>query len=368
MKKKNKISKYVFICALLMTGILSLAGCNIHMSAEERLGIGEKTGSEEESEVPQDEITELPVIQVAYEPYDLYRLAEWAYGMSGEEVDKNKSEYGSLYITPEDMDFPSGNTGIDVYTDKSGMVLRWEDGVANYSSVVSNAIKDIPEQERYYYNTDYGCEPSGIVQAFPASREKSDLLEDAAEAVSEQLRQIGLSPALWYGAVADHDFWDEYFDSNYRREGFEPEDDIIFLIFKQDFQGTLIEDIIGESKIYVVYSSERKSVLLVEAYSPVYGEIISEENKTLISRKDASLLGTDILQNQYGIQNPVLTDLQLVYVRNPFGGIDSEKQTVTLYPAWKVNFQVPVGDEIVDDYILLNAENGIQYTNRSQLY
>lgn len=369
MKKRNGSAGRLLLCVLPVMCATVWAGCNIHMTASERVGNAGGTDGEAETVQTDAGVTELPVITVAYEPYDMYALAEWAYGMGREEVDeRNLSEYeNSLYLTPRDDSFANGNTGIGVFTAKYGMNIRWEDGAANYSStIVQNACTDA-RQQGSYQNYEYAIEPSWMALAFPATKDKMELYEEAVEAVTRKLQELGLSPALCYGGVADQEFWDSYLESHYHRNDFEPEENICFLVFEQECQGALVESPYGFGLIYAAYSSERESLLMLEADSPVYGEVLTAETKTLLSKADAMLLGKNCLKKQYGIGSAALKDASLVYVLD-FGAFDSEAMTVTMYPAWKINFEVTAGEETVEDYILLNAENGIQITNTSQLY
>ncbi len=350
---------------MVLAGLLSLTGCNMYMSASERVGI-----EESEEGLTEADVQMLPVLTVRYEPYDLYEQAKYLFDMEPDEVDADEnSKYGNVNVTPVNEEFTLGNTGIWVYTDGFGMSVRWTDDAQNYESVFNNALIQARREKNTYINSDYILEPSHLAIGFPMDQTMEDSLEDAADEVSEELEKMGLSPDVWYGGMTDASFWKWYYDAgHYKRDGFEPEDNICFFSFRQSVDGVTIENIEGENAVYVVYSMKEKEMLLLNTNAPCYGEIISREQKNVIPESEILILAKDILKKRYSIPNPVTVEAELVYATKMIGQFNMSDQTTTLYPTWKVSYEELVNDTVIHDYILLNAETGVLYANQTPLY
>ncbi|MGI6107544.1 MAG: hypothetical protein ACOX8B_06375 [Lachnospiraceae bacterium] len=364
-------------CVVSAAAFCFLSGCDIHMNASERVGSqesGKASGSDgsvagaEEGSGETAEITKMPVLTVGYQPYDIYDVAEKAFGMQPDEVDRNLDEYGQLAITPQDKYRPLANTGIMIYTDGLGVVIRFEDNAEGYWSVFHNALLMARNSKDAFVNTDYSCVPSDLAIAFPMDEEKQAVLEDAAEKVSEQLQEYGFDLSSWYGGVTDADFWEWYSENGgHLYEDFTPEDEVCYLNFRVKADGHPIEDMNQECLIYVVYSVSRQKMLLMDAYAPLPGKVQSEKQVDIISESDAELLAQDIMKRSYNITDPKVTDAELVYVAPGFGWKDSDNKTMTIVPAWKVGYAVTVDGVSTTDYIYLNAETGIQFSNKTPL-
>jgi hypothetical protein len=383
-----KVNNVLFVLLAVLLCILSTG--NKEIIASERVRESAQTvgpevsaaGTEEESGGT-EEIAKMPILTVSYQPYDIYDLAQKAFGMQPDEVDQKLNEDGQLMITPENREVPNGNTVIYIYTAGIGASIRWEDLAEGYRAVFSNALlmardsycdgSDCTSGENQtgrisYANYDYTDEPSAMKIAFPMDEEKQKTLNNAAEDVAQFLESVGIRADSWYGGVTDAEFWEKsYADGGCKTPGFEPEDEVCFLRFSQAINGFSWLDLHGESEIYAVYSAARHKILMLDLNLPITGQIQSEQEITVIPEPDIRLLAEDILKTRYCIASPEVTEAQLVYVAPMFGKIDEENQTMILYPAWQVGFTVYADGEPVTDYLYLNAETGVQYTNEMPL-
>ena len=323
-KAKRKFGIFLVLLSIL------LSGCDIHMSAEERVGNHGQEVDPSESLASETEafadIRQLPILTIEYNQYNIYDLAREAFGLQPEEVDRNLDKYGQLMLTPQNREIPYGNTMISIFTGGLGVNIRWEDDAECYRAVFPNAVGGAWENG----NTDYLDEPSNVQLAFPMDPEMEDKFEKAAEDAAGQLEALGFRIDSWYGGITNAAFWQKYFEQGYNLvQNFTPEEEICYLEFIPQVEGLPLEST-ERGSISTVYSINRKKLLLLDAEIPLLGDVQPKKEIDVISASDAEMLAESVIKANYQIHHPEIAEIEPVYFRPMMGGLNEDKQTLTV--------------------------------------
>ena len=151
----------------------------------------------------------------------------------------------------------------------------------------------------------------------------------------------------------------------------EEEEGILLVLARQKAGEVTVERYCDEACLKLVVSLKDGAILSAEFLLPPCMQApAAEEETVLIPAEEAvdialkrleqrgmtELSGESTGKSRFGTGLVYAMDMLI----SPFSAGD---QTVTLIPAWKVTFPVTVGDEVIEEYILIDARAGRQLNN-----
>lgn len=372
--------KRCIFAGIACISVLSLSGCRIQMTAEERVNgvngaASQKTadGVDEAQEITMEELDELEasVVTVSCRPYDMKQLASIFVGMSAEEVDAKKESDELMYLATDDE--------IAYYTRVSAAGISIYDGAEYAQVLVQNDANSYYQVVHNLNEGEWTTDVNAVLaQNFEYASGQEEVQETAGELTSA-LNELGIEVAYWdcyimdaqalrdSGANAPGYERDEYgaalSDTN---QDWTDEDVAWYFTFRPVFDGMSVEDVNGESLLEIYYSPVTKSVLAAYLRPATFETTVSQEEKTKIISADEALVLAKSIMKESGLGGEI-TDVRLSYVQKLFS-INYEAHTIQLAPAWKISYCTEVDGQSVTDCILLNASNGIQYTNETSLF
>ena len=347
----------VVIIGIGSLGIGSLlSGCDFRMSVKDRTGETQEYTAE--SAATQNT---LPLEVVKYQQLDINQIGKVLYDMSEEQVDDYLQNQG------KDPLFYLG-----VSTNGEGFYsINGELG--DYYTTVLSTFSDDRTPDSYFSAADIG-----------------DTSIDAIGAQIEQrLKDVGFSIAFCeeYALCAEglnqlqKDLYDETAFKLYapgaevdekgmqtgELNSWKEEDEVYLFYYYIAYQNTYVASVSGRNRIQIVYSPSKQQVVYGNgSLCPILTqEVVSSKEISSLDENEAIALAKKAL-SEAGIKDAKIMSAKPVYVNN-FGDISFENQTMTLVPAWRVEYTIEKNGKTIRNWLHLNAETGEIYDNTIKL-
>ena len=133
------------------------------------------------------------------------------------------------------------------------------------------------------------------------------------------------------------------------------------------YHNTYVASVSGRNRIQIVYSPSKHQVVYGNGnLCPILTqEVVSSKEVYSLDENEAIALAKKAL-SEAGIKDARFVSAKPVYVNN-FGDISFEDQTMTLIPAWRVEYTVEKNGKTIRNWLHLNAETGEVYDNTIKL-
>ena len=303
----------------------------------------------------------LPLEVVKYQQLDINQIGKVLYDMSEEQVEdylrnQGKDPYFYLGVSTNGEGFYSINSELGDY----------------YTTVLST-FSDDRTLDSYFSAVDIG-----------------DTSIDAIGAQIEQcLKDAGFLIAFCekYALCAEglnqlqKDLYDEEefklyapgaeVDENGMQTGelnrWKEEDEVYLFYYYMAYHNTYVASVSGRNRIQIVYSPSKHQVVYGNGnLCPILTqEVVSSKEVYSLDENEAIALAKKALR-EAGIKDARFVSAKPVYVNN-FGDISFEDQTMTLIPAWRVEYTVEKNGKTIRNWLHLNAETGEVYDNTIKL-
>lgn len=303
----------------------------------------------------------LPLEVVKYQQLDINQIGKVLYDMSEEQVEdylrnQGKDPYFYLGVSTNGEGFYSINSELGDY----------------YTTVLST-FSDDRTLDSYFSAVDIG-----------------DTFIDAIGAQIEQcLKDAGFLIAFCekYALCAEglnqlqKDLYDEEefklyapgaeVDENGMQTGelnrWKEEDEVYLFYYYMAYHNTYVASVSGRNRIQIVYSPSKHQVVYGNGnLCPILTqEVVSSKEVYSLDENEAIALAKKAL-SEAGIKDARFVSAKPVYVNN-FGDISFEDQTMTLIPAWRVEYTVEKNGKTIRNWLHLNAETGEVYDNTIKL-
>ena len=150
----------------------------------------------------------------------------------------------------------------------------------------------------------------------------------------------------------------------------EEEEGICLAMARQKAGGVLVERYCSEACIKLVLSVKDGTILEAESFLPPFlSDPVGEEETALITKEEAISCAAAKLEERgmAGVLQESAGAVLVYALDNLVNPFHSDEQTVTLIPAWKVTFPVRVGEEVIEEYVLIDGRTGRQLNNETPL-
>ena len=145
------------------------------------------------------------------------------------------------------------------------------------------------------------------------------------------------------------------------------EDEVYLFYYYMAYHNTYVASVSGRNRIQIVYSPSKHQVVYGNGnLCPILTqEVVSSIEVYSLDENEAIALAKKALR-EAGIKDARFVSAKPVYVNN-FGDISFEDQTMTLIPAWRVEYTVEKNGKTIRNWLHLNAETGEVYDNTIKL-
>lgn len=361
-RMENFMRKQPLIFGTIVVAIIGsiLSGCNFRMSVKDRTG---ETQTYYVEDYMNDNVIEntLPLQVVKYEPMTIYQIGKILYNMSQENVDeylqdqgKNQSFYLGISTNGEGFYTINGELG-DSYATVLSLFSneRTLDYYFSNTDINNSSIDTIGNQIQQRFND------AGFTIAF---YEKYTLSANALNQLQKDVYDEDTFKLYAPGAERDENGMQT---GNLNSWG--ADDEAYLFTYYMAYNDTCVDSISGTHRIQIVYSPLKQQIVYgYGSICPVFTHnVISSEKVNNLSGNDAIALARKAL-NESKINDIKIVSIEPVYV-NRFGDISFENQTMTLVPAWRIEYIFEKNGKSIKNQIHLNAETGEVYDNTSEL-
>ena len=144
-------------------------------------------------------------------------------------------------------------------------------------------------------------------------------------------------------------------------------DEAYLFYYYMAYHNTYVASVSGRNRIQIVYSPSKHQVVYGNGnLCPILTqEVVSSKEVYSLDENEAIALAKKAL-SEAGIKDARFVSAKPVYVNN-FGDISFEDQTMTLIPAWRVEYTVEKNGKTIRNWLHLNAETGEVYDNTIKL-
>ena len=144
-------------------------------------------------------------------------------------------------------------------------------------------------------------------------------------------------------------------------------DEAYLFYYYMAYHNTYVASVSGRNRIQIVYSPSKHQVVYGNGnLCPILTqEVVSSKEVYSLDENEAIALAKKALR-EAGIKDARFVSAKPVYVNN-FGDISFEDQTMTLIPAWRVEYTVEKNGKTIRNWLHLNAETGEVYDNTINL-
>lgn len=333
-----------------------LSGCDFRMSVKDRTG---ETQTYTADSVAVENT--LPLQVVKYKPMDIYQIGKMLYDMSKENVNeylqgqgKDPLFYLSVSTNGEGFYTINGELG-DYYTTVLGLFSNEfnPEYYFSHTSIGDISIDTIEQQ------IEQRLSDAGFIVA---SCEKYALNADGLNQLQKDVYDKNAFKLYAPGAEVN-----EKGMQTGELNSWGEDDEAYMFNYYMAYGETYVDSVLGTNRIQIVYSLSKQEIVYGRgSVCPILTqEIISSKKVDNIDKNEAIALAKKALSGSE-INNVEIISAEPVYV-NLLGNISFENQTMTLLPAWRVEYMFEQNGKNIKSKIHLDAETGEIYDNTSKL-